>query len=131
MTKFCIVEIERVKSIKYLGLTIDNKLNFNNHIQDVCNQLSKYNGIIYSLSKFVPRFILINIYYSLVYPQIIQNIVIWGGTNKTNQQRITVALNKISRNILQVRFDGNSIPIIPVNSVYKELNFLKFIYILL
>ena len=124
--RFGNVEIEWVKSIKYLGLTIDNKLNFNNHIQDVCNQLSKYNGIIYSLSKFVPRFILINIYYSLVYPQIIQNIVIWGGTNKTNQQRITVALNKILRNILQVRFDGNGIPIIPVNSMYKELNFLKF-----
>ena len=82
------VVIDWVSQMKYLGLNIDAKLNFNFHVNELCKQLSKYRGVVYSLSKSVPQNILIKIYHSLIYPQIINNIIIWGGTNITNRDKI-------------------------------------------
>ena len=76
------VELEWVNYNKYLGVYIDNKLNFNNHLKCVSSKLSKLNGIIYSISNFTPRNTLLNIYFSLVYPVLIQSIIIWGGVSE-------------------------------------------------
>ena len=56
---------------------------------------------------------------------LIQNVIIWGGLNETNLSRIQVAMNKILRNILQVRFDENYIPVMSTNVMYKTFNILK------
>ena len=37
--KFDKSEISRSETIKYLGLTLDEHLNFNQHIQNVCNSI--------------------------------------------------------------------------------------------
>ena len=72
-------KLEWVSDIKYLGMTIDNKLNFTLHTQEVYRKLSKYQGIFYSLSSLLPQSTLLSMYYSLVYPVIIQNVIVWGG----------------------------------------------------
>ena len=95
-------------------------------MSELCKQLSKYRGVVYSLSKSVPQNILIKIYHSLIYPQNINNIIIWGGTNITNRDKITVAINKILKIILKVKYDENHIPLVPTNLMYKQLAFLKF-----
>ena len=38
-------------SLKILGVTIDNKLNFNEHINDVCNKASQRVGVIMRLQR--------------------------------------------------------------------------------
>ena len=44
--------IENVDSIRYLGITIDNKLSFKNHIDVVNQKLIKFIGLFYRLRKF-------------------------------------------------------------------------------
>ena len=66
-----------------------------------------------------------NIYYSLVYSSVIQNIIIWGGVAQIHAQRINIILNKILRIILNVRFE-NYRPLMPTNEMYKQLEILKF-----
>ena len=41
-------------SLKILGVTIDNKLNFNEHINDVCNKANQRVGVIMRLRNLIP-----------------------------------------------------------------------------
>ena len=120
------VKLEWVTSIKYLGIVIDNKLSFTLQSTEVFHKLSKIQGVFYSLSSLVPQSTLITLYYSLVYPVLIQNIIIWGGIPEANLRGIEIALNKILRNILKVKHDENNIPLMSTGEMYKMLNLLKF-----
>ena len=70
------VVIEWVKTIKYLGITIDENLTFVPHVNEVTKKLSQLSGVFYSIKYLVPRTTLLNIFYSLVYGTLIQNIII-------------------------------------------------------
>ena len=119
------VKLEWVDNIKYLGLVIDSKLKFDHQFDVVKRKLNQYRGIFYSLKGVFPRFLLLKLYYSLVYPTLIQDVVIWGGMCKTNLVEIHILINKILRNILNVQYI-NYVPVIPVNDMYKTLKLLKF-----
>ena len=108
-----------------MGLFIDSKLSFSCQVDYVCKKLSRFRGISYALAPLLPVNTLCSLYYSLAYPFLIQNVIIWGGLNETNLSRIQVAMNKILRDILQVRFDENHIPVESTNVMYKTFNFLK------
>ena len=118
--------IEWVRCIKYLGVFIDDRFSFNLQVASVCTKLSKFKGLTYSLQSIIPQCILIRIFYALIYPVLTNNIVLWGGLNGTNCNRIQILLNKILRNILGVKYDANNIPLMPTNSMYKQLRILKF-----
>ena len=117
--------LEWVDEIKYLGIIIDTKLQFKSHINFVENKLSIIQGITYSLKKLLPVHCLRTIFFALAYPHIVQNIIIWGGAPTTSIRPIAIKMNKILRNILNVRFDAARRPIVPTNNMYKALNILK------
>ena len=89
--------IEWVNSIKYLGIILDNNMNFVLQSRDVLGKLSKLNGIFYALVNYMPQKTLITLFYSLVYPTIINNLIIWGGISQSHTVNIKVAMNKILR----------------------------------
>ena len=120
------IKLEWVSSIKYLGIIIDNKLNFVPQAREVFVKISKMHGVFYSLSSLVPKATLITVYHSLVYPLITQNMLIWGGISTANLKNIKTMMNNILRCILKVERDHNNIPLVSVNAMYKSLNLLQF-----
>ena len=60
--------------IKFLGVTIDNKLSFNSHISSVCNKITKSIGILRKLSTYIPCDITRKLYFTLIYPFIIYSV---------------------------------------------------------
>ena len=68
---------------KFLGLIIDSSLNFRDHISMIYNKISKTIGIFYRLKQIVPDYILLNLYYTFIYPYLLYCNVIWGGTHIT------------------------------------------------
>ena len=40
---------------KFLGMTIDNKLKFDNHSDYIASKNAKPNGVLYRIKDFVPR----------------------------------------------------------------------------
>ena len=113
------------QSIKYLGIIIDHRLNFNLQVNEVCKKLSRLRGVFYSLSNFLPKNVLVNLYYSLVYPTLTQNIIIWGDMTRQNYRNVYVKINKILRIVLNVKYNDNHVPLLNTNLMYKQLNFLK------
>lgn len=59
--------IKQVNYTKYLGVTIDENLNWKEHIDQTCVKLSKLNGILYRVRHNLTTEAMISIYYTLCY----------------------------------------------------------------
>jgi hypothetical protein len=70
--------IERVDAFKYLGFTLDTKLSFRLHIDNLSNKLSRLAGIVYCLLKYISVKTARTIYYSFVYSILTYGISTWG-----------------------------------------------------
>ena len=58
---------QRLKTIrvKYLGIQIDQHLNWNEHIKNIIPKLTRAIGILSKIRHYVPKFLLKTIYYSI------------------------------------------------------------------
>ena len=63
---FNISRVSQTESQKHLGLILDNKLNFNEHLKDVLDKISKTIGLIRTFHPILPRFSLLSIYKTFV-----------------------------------------------------------------
>ena len=70
--------IQCAKSTQFLGVIIDDKLRWNDHIICVNNKISKYLGILYKIRRSLDNTTLANMYYSLIFPYLIYGVEIWG-----------------------------------------------------
>ena len=71
--------LEHVRFTKFLGMIIDEKLNFTNHIAYISNTISKGLGIIYKARKYLNKNVLVNLYNSYVFPYLTYCVEIWGN----------------------------------------------------
>jgi len=68
-------------NVKYLEITIDNRINFENHIKVLLiGKLCRSGVVINKLRHILPLKALQNLYYSMVHPHLLYSIVIWGNT---------------------------------------------------
>jgi len=73
-------EIEKVRSCKYLGIYIDDELNWHVHIDYIFNKLLKFTGIFYNLRAKLSYDWLKSIYFAFDYPHILYVIEIYANT---------------------------------------------------
>ena len=66
--------LERENAVKYLGVWIDNKLNWSAHIENLSLQLSKSCTTFFYLRDFMKNDTLTMLYYSLVYSHLIYGV---------------------------------------------------------
>ena len=67
----------------FLGITINNKLNWNSHINKVTNKISKTVGILNKLRSFLPSGVLQTIYNTLILPHDLRNTSMGPTTQKS------------------------------------------------
>ena len=115
-----------VVSSKFLGLNFDDRLNFSDHINSLRLKLSKTVGIFYKLKDYVPRKILIDLYYSLFYPHLIYCNILWGGTFDTHLQKIYVMQKKCIRIIAGAPFNSHTGPLFKSFNILNIFDIYKF-----
>ena len=64
---------------EFFGVTIDEKLTFVDHIDDLSRKIAKSVGIIYPISSFIPETILPILYFSLIHSRLSYGITAWGS----------------------------------------------------
>ena len=74
--------IEKVESVKFLGVIFDDKLRFANHVSLISTKIAKSIGLLYKIRDFVPKFVLNSIYSTLVYPYLSYAIAAWFNSPK-------------------------------------------------
>ena len=94
------ITIKNVNSSKYLGVIIDSKLTWQDHIDYVYNKLLKFVSIFYKIRDQVNMDVLKMIYFSFVHPHILYSIEIYGNTYQTYLSKLITLNNKLLR-ILQ------------------------------
>ena len=67
-------------SHKHLGLILDKKLNFKNHLSEKISKANKGLGVIKRLYKFLPRASLVNIYRAFVRPHLDYGDIIYDNS---------------------------------------------------
>ena len=119
------IPIEICNEGPFLGINIDSKLKFVGHINNTCNKIAKSIGIIYKMKNLVPKSVLKQMYYSLIYPYINYCICIYGGTYNTHMNRIFLLQKRIVRIINNAPFLAHTDAlfyesiILKVSDIYK------------
>ena len=94
------IPIEHKNVVKFLGVYIDAKLEWHDHIKYIKNKL---NSSIYAMRK-VKNILntnhLITLYYSLVYPYIDYGISLWGSTHSTYVNKLVTKQKNVIRIVL-------------------------------
>ena len=96
--------LERVKCIKFLGVFIEESLNWSDHINYVGKKVSKVNGVLYQLRKTAPKMLRIAVFNALVQSHLSYGILVWGSSAATNRlNKLFVNQKKALRNVFGVR----------------------------
>ena len=107
--------IEFVDNFVFLGITINNKLNWNSHINKVTNKISKTVVILNKLRSFLPSGVLQTIYNTLILPHMTYGILAWGLHTNT--------IHKIQKRAIRIiaasKYNAHTEPL------FKQSNLLK------
>lgn len=93
--------IEVVKNFKYLGVIIDNKLKFDEHLNKVCAKIAKKIGFLKRLRYSITKETAILLYNALILPHFDYSATIIFGANTEFMYRLQVLQNKGMRTILK------------------------------
>ena len=110
--------IDQKEYVKYLGVLIDSKLSFKQHIVAVSKKISRAIGLLYKLRHYVTKKILIMMYHSLIYPFLIYALPVFGSADDTYLNSIHILQKKFVR---LVTFNGQLVHSSPL---FKELEIL-------
>ena len=112
------LHIEETKSQKYLGLMIDNQLNFQDHIEYVKSKVAKRIGALYRSKKLLPlkyRKMFVN---ALMLPQFDYMDTIWCRAAKTKLNSLDILYKKVAKIALDVHWQEPSV------NVYRNMKWL-------
>ena len=127
------VILEKVKSIKYLGVMLDEKITWNNQIEYLSGKLSRNAGIFSKLRYYLNNKVLLQMYHALFNSHLQYAILCWGSTSMTSLNRIQVLQNRAIRNMMKsprfFRLDNHylNLRILKVQDLYK-LEVAKFMH---
>lgn len=110
------INIEKVSTFKFLGITLDSNLNWNEHVKELGNKLSRVNGVLRKLKNYIPSYILLTIYNSLFQSHLRYGITCWGFNNCSRLKKLQ---KRALRNVAKVKYNAHTEPI------FKNLNLLK------
>ena len=111
--------INRCGTSKYLGVTLDEHVTWNQHITEVCNKLKRYFKLFYSIRNYVNITQVKIIYYAFIYSRIKYGITTFGFTDNNKIQRMQVLQNKLLK-VLQAKNYRYS-----TNRLHNELEIIK------
>lgn len=127
-------KIEKTNAFKYLGLLLDENLNWHDHIVTIHKKIKSSIRLFYYLKNFCDPGLLRVLYFALIDSRLQYGIQCWGGTFKHYIEKLRVSQNHIIRLILNCPMRESSFPlfchlrILPVQHLYV-FKVLKIFYI--
>ena len=92
--------IERKSEAKFLGVIVDEKLNWTKHIKTVKSKMCRYVGIMYKIKNLLPLQARMQIFHSFVQSHISYCSLVWGFSSKSNIESIFACQKKGIRAVM-------------------------------
>jgi ribonuclease P/MRP protein subunit RPP40 len=102
--------IKRETSVKLLGIQIDSRLNFNDHVTILCRKAARQLNCLKRVSKNLTSEVRLKIYYSFIFSNFNFCPLVWHFCSKKSTQK----LEKINERALRIVFNDHG-------STYTEL----------
>ena len=118
--KISISDIEQRSYVKYLGVYLDEFLNWDYQIKHVNAKINKNLGIISKLRYYIDLKMLKQLYYTIIYPYLNYGIMSWGNTYSSKLTKLCTKQNKCIRSIFFANCRENA------SCYYRLLEVLKF-----
>ena len=113
-------KIEQTKSTTYLGVLLDDKLKWHEHIEYVANKLSEADGISCKRQRYVPQNLLTSEYYSLAYSCSQYAILCRGNASTKELNNLQVRQNRLVQAITNSFRQKTKL-----KPLFQQLHFLK------
>ncbi|KAJ8034775.1 RNA-directed DNA polymerase from mobile element jockey [Holothuria leucospilota] len=112
-------KLEPAKSVKFLGVIIDCKLTWQEHINHISSKIAKGIRVIGRLRHLLPKGILRTIYLTLVYPHLMYCSTVLSGTKTSYLHKLVLLQKRV------IRYISLSGPRDHTSELYRSLNLLK------
>ena len=120
LLRFRNVVIDRVTVLKFLGVFIDENLNWKSHIKYFETKMSKIIGILYRASQVLNQRAMLTLYHSIFLSYMTYCIEVWGNTFISNLSRLNSIHKKVVRLISNCKYNSSSI-------IFRKLRVLKLL----
>ena len=111
--------VKRELSGKYLGVIVDSRFSFAEHINYIRPKLSKSIGILHRLKSLIPSDTLVSLYYSLIYPYLLYCNTVWGGTSRSLLRSLELLQKKAIRIVTNSDYLAHSSPLFHACKILK------------
>jgi hypothetical protein len=103
--------ILQVESTKFLGITVDRKLTWTAHINNILVKASRPVGVLSKLKHFLPAHTLKTLYNSLIMPHLSYCNIIWGNTCSSRLKSINILQKRAIRYISLAKYRAHTNPL--------------------
>lgn len=93
--------IEKVNCFKYLGIHLDPTLSWVYQINHIEKKLAPLCGILWRVSTFVPRHVLLKFYFAFIHSQLNHLVSVWGYASSTSLNKIRTLQNRCLKTIFK------------------------------
>ena len=140
--KFGNSDLERVNSIKFLGVLIDYRLSWKSHITTVGNKVRNSISQLWNMRKVIPKNLQVSVYNAIINSQLSYAIAVWGAFKTQDSLKPLFVLQKRAlRNLFSIKRESkyvkghtkskfNELSILTVYNLYNYATLLHLIKLL-
>jgi len=114
--------VKQVSSMKSLSVHINQNINWECHIQNICKKIASALGAIKRMRHLISCNVLINVCDSLVQPYFNYSSVVWGNCGSGFSEKLQKLQNRAARILICVNYGSN------VNELFRALGWRKLKY---
>ena len=113
------VKLERKTHVKFLGVLIDQHINWNSQYDLLKSKVSRIIGILYKIKQYLPTYALLLLYKSFILSYLSYGNIAWGSGNKKQLNSIFILQKRA------LRLCTNSHYLAKTNSIFRNHRLLK------
>ena len=119
--------IDKVNCTKFLGVYIDDKLNWKKHISYISGKISRGLGIVLKARRILPLNTLKTLYFSFIYPYFSYCNHVWGSACATHLQPLVLLQKRCVRIITRSKFRDHTDPLFQTLGLLKLHDINKYV----
>ena len=100
--------IQQVNKTKFLGIVIEEHLNWALHISHLCNIIARNVGILQKLRYFIPTYVLKILYHSLILSHLQYCTLLWANSYRSHLHKLRLLQKKAIRIISNTDYLAHS-----------------------
>ena len=111
--------ISQVESTKFLGVYLDEKLTWKNHIDHISLKISRGLSIMSRVRNILPLHVILMLYHTMIYPYLTYCNIVWGSAKCSVISKVQVLQKRAIRLCTGSEFRASTSPL------FKRLHLLK------